>query len=118
MCLRHWVHLGPDFVEGGEKMSNKKNVVPRAEKLRWLKEINPERFSQSALLGLWMVVLFIFACAAMGVVPILAGVTCQLDDIQVEQLFWVVTNMHPRICVKDLDVSKKCQLLLGFEVGI
>ena len=47
---RHWAHLGPDFAEGGERMTNKKNVVPRAGKLRWLKDINPERFSQSALL--------------------------------------------------------------------
>ena len=46
---RHWVHLGPDFAEGGERMTNNKYVVPRAEKLRWLKDINPKRFSQSAL---------------------------------------------------------------------
>lgn len=47
-CLRHWVHLGADFAEGGQKCTGKKNSVPRAEKLRWLKSINEDKFAQSA----------------------------------------------------------------------
>ena len=42
-----------------------------------------------------------------------SGGTCQLDDLMVEQLFWVVTGMSPKINVKDLDVAKKQQLCLA-----
>ena len=46
---------------------------------------------------------------------LISGATCQLSDLEVEQLFFIVTNMSPKISVKDLDVVKKresCSLVM------
>ena len=36
-----------------------------------------------------------------------------LNDLEVEQLFYILTNMSPKISIKDLDVTKKAELWLG-----
>ena len=48
---------------------------------------------------------------------LLPGVTCQLSDLEVEQLFYIVTNLPPKISVRDLDVTKKAELWLGIGRG-
>ena len=97
--LRHWVHLGAEFGEGGTKCTSRKNAVPRAEKLRWLKSINQDKFCQSAM-----------TANPMQGQPLFPGGTCMLSDLAVEQLFYIVTGLSPKISVKDLDVTKKAEL--------
>ena len=41
-----------------------------------------------------------------------------LSDLEVEQLFYVLTNMSPKISLKDLDVNKKAELWLGFQFNV
>lgn len=44
--VRHWVHLGPEYAEtkDGFKCVNKKNIVPRGPKLKWLAAMDPHKF--------------------------------------------------------------------------
>ena len=46
---RHWVHMGPEFTDGGSKPQNRKNCLKRAEKVRHLVAINADKFPPSCL---------------------------------------------------------------------
>jgi hypothetical protein len=46
---RHWVHMGPEFTDGGAKPQNRKNCLKRAEKVRHLVAINADKFPPSCL---------------------------------------------------------------------
>ena len=45
--LRHWIYLGPDMGSEGLKASHRKNCCRRAERVRHLQAINPDRYSPS-----------------------------------------------------------------------
>ena len=49
--LRHWIALGPEVLDQGAKVAQRKNCVSRMAKIKHLMQVNSDKFNPSYLVG-------------------------------------------------------------------
>ena len=49
VLLRHWVNMGPEVLDQGAKVQNRKNCLNRKTKIKHLMKVDADKFNPSCL---------------------------------------------------------------------